>query len=450
MRRILAAIALITLCFSSNSRADDWPQWLGPKRDGVWREHGIVKKLPKDGPPVLWRHPIAEGYAGPSVANGKVYVIDWTRDLSTKRPASAFALAKLPGKERLLCLDETTGKELWSHSHDCPYRVSYAAGPRCTPLVHQGKVYTLGTMGNLFCLDAISGQVIWSKDFVKDYNAKVPLWGFASHPLIDGDRLICVVGGRKKNSMVVAFDKDTGKEIWSSLDTLDDAHGPGYSSPVIAEVGTSRQVIIWYPEAVSGLDPKTGKELWSQAFQLKSGMAIATPRVYEDRVFLTAFYNGPMMLQLSQNKPGARVLWKARDGVTEHKTDGLHAVMCTPFLKDGYIYGICSYGQLRCLKISSGARIWEDLTATGGKEARWGNAFLVQHEDQVFLFNEHGELIIASISPDGYDEISRAKILEPTNPLANRPVVWSHPAFANKHVYARNDKEIVCVDLSEK
>jgi outer membrane protein assembly factor BamB len=449
MPRFQAIAILLFLCASA-SRADDWPQWLGPKRDGVWREKGIVKKLPKDGPPVLWRHPVAEGYAGPAVANGKVYVADWTRDPNSKRPRSAFDVAQQPGTERVLCLDEKTGKEIWSHSYDCPYRVSYAAGPRCTPMVNEGKVYTLGAMGNLFCLDADSGKVIWSKDFPKDYGSKAPLWGFAGHPLIDGERLICVVGGKRKNTMVAAFDKDSGKELWTSLDTLDATHGPGYCTPVIAEVGKTRQVIVWYPEAVSGLDPKTGKELWTQPFQLKAGMAIATPRVYDDRVFLTAFYNGPMMLQLSQDKPGARVLWKARDGVTERKTEGLHAVMCTPFLKDGFIYGICSYGQMRCLKITSGERIWEDLHATGGKEERWGNAFLVQHEDQVFIFNEHGELIIAVLSPDGYEEISRAKILEPTNPLVNRPVVWSHPAFANKHVYARNDKEVVCVDLSEK
>ncbi len=355
--------------------------------------------------------------------------------MNTKPPASAFNRTQQPGVERIHCLDEKTGKELWVHSYDCPYQVSYAAGPRCTPLVHQGKVYTLGTMGHLFCLEAETGKVIWSKNYQKDYGARVPLWGFAGHPLIDGDRLICTVGGNNK-SMVVAFNKDTGKEVWTSLDTLDDVHGPGYCSPVISEVGKTRQVIIWHPDGVTGLDPETGKEFWTQPFKLKSGMAIATPRVYQDRVFLTAFYNGPMMLQLSQSKPGARVLWKARDNVTERKTEGLHAVMCTPFLKDGYIYGICSYGQLRCLEINSGKRIWEDLKATGGKEVRWGNAFLVQHENRVFVFNEHGELIIAELSPDGYEEICRTKIIEPTNPLPQRVVVWSHPAFANKHVYA--------------
>jgi outer membrane protein assembly factor BamB len=445
---VLPALAAAVLVFST-ARADDWPQWLGPKRDGVWRETGIIKKMPKDGPTYLWRQAIGEGYAGPAVAHGKVYVTDWVRDTNTERPKDAFAAATLPGVERVQCLDAKTGKEIWIHKYDCPYRVSYAAGPRCAPLIHDGKVYTLGTMGHLFCLEADSGNVVWSKNFVRDYEAKVPLWGFAGHPLIDGEKLICIVGG-KKDSMVVAFNKDTGKQLWSALTTFDATHGPGYCSPVLAEVGKTRQVIVWYPEAVSGVDPETGKVNWTLPFQLKAGMAIATPRVYGDRVFLTAFYNGPMMLQLAQDNPSARVLWKAREGVSERNTDGLHAVMCTPFLKDGYIYGVCSYGQLRCLKIDSGERIWDDLKATGGKEERWGNAFLMQHEDRVFIFNEHGFLILANMTPDGYEEIGRMKILEPTNPLVNRPVVWMHPAFANKSIYARNDKEIVRIDLSEK
>src|SRR5262249_41828092 len=145
----------------------------------------------------------------------------------------------------------------------------------------------------------------------------------------------------------------------------------------------------------------------------------------------------------------------ARDGVNERKTDGLHSIISTPVLKDGHIYGVCSYGQLRCLRIDSGERIWEDLSATNPegkpkKEERWGNAFLIPHEDRFFIFNEHGELILANLSPDGYEELGRVKVLEPTNQLVNRPVVWMHPAFANKCLYARNDKEIVCVSLAEK
>jgi outer membrane protein assembly factor BamB len=429
-------------------RADDWPQWGGPKRDGVWRETGIIRRIPKEGLPVVWRQKVAEGYAGPAVANGKVYVTDWVRDPQARRPGSAFNNSvQLPGQERVLCLDEQSGKVLWTHSYNCPYKVSYSAGPRCTPLADGNRVYTLGAMGHLFCLDAATGKPVWSKEFAKDFGARVPLWGFAGHPLLERGKLICTVGGEGE-CLVVAFDAASGNEVWRALPTLDAVHGPGYAPPVIAEVGKTRQVIIWHPNGVSSLDPESGKVHWTQEFVLKAGMSIATPRVVGDRLFVTSFYSGPMMLQLSSEAPAARVLWRAREGVTEHKTDGLHAVMCTPAIKDGYIYGVCSYGQLRCLRVSSGERVWEDLKAAAGKQERWGNAFIIPNGDREFLFNERGELILADLNPDGYEEIGRTRILEPTNPLVNRPVVWMHPAFANKRMYARNDKEIVCVSLA--
>jgi outer membrane protein assembly factor BamB len=434
--------------FVSRSKADDWPQWLGPQRDGVWRESGIVDKIPKEGLATLWRTPVGEGYAGPAVADGRVFVTDWVREKSTAAPKNAFDRARTPGKERVHCLDEKAGKVLWTHEYDCPYSVSYAAGPRCTPLVAGGKVYTLGAMGDLLCLDATAGTVLWSKNFVNDYKAKVPVWGFAGHPLLDGERLICLVGGAD-NSLVVAFHKDTGKELWRALATLDDTHGPGYAPPTIVQVGGTRQLIIWSTKAIESLDPETGKSYWSQPFELRSGLAISTPRQDGDRLFVTAFYNGPMMLQLAQGKPAARVLWKGRSN-SERNTDGLHSIMSTPFLKDGHIYGVCSYGQLRCLRIATGERLWETFEATGGKEERWANAFIVSHDDHYFLFNEKGELILANLTPDGYSELGRARIVEPTNRLTNRPVVWMHPAFANKHVYARNDREIVCVSLEAK
>ena len=434
------------------ARADDWPQWLGPQRDGVWRETGILKKFPKDALPVVWKTQVgqvAEGYAGPAVADGRVFVTDWVRDKNVKPPASAFARGRMAGTERVHCLNEKTGEVVWTHPYDCPYGVSYAAGPRCTPLVSGKYVYTLGTMGDLLCLDVDKGKVIWSKNFVKDYKAKVPVWGYAGHPLLDGDRLICMAGGNDGDSMVVAFHKDTGKELWRALQTTDATHGPGYAPPTMISVGKTQQLIIWHPEAISSLDPTTGKVYWQEPFPLKAGLSVPTPRQLGDRLFVTAFYNGPMMLQLAQGTPAARVLWRGRSE-SEKKTDGLHSIMSTPFLKGDYIYGVCSYGQLRCLRVSSGERVWESFKATGGKEERWANAFIVAHEDRYFLFNERGELILANLSPDGYEELGRTKILEPTNGLPGRNVVWMHPAFANKRVYARNDKEIVCVSLEAK
>jgi outer membrane protein assembly factor BamB len=433
-------------------KADDWPQWLGPQRDSVWRETGIVSRFPKSGLRVVWRAALAEGYAGPAVANDRVYVTDWVRDPEAKPPASPFdTSALLGGRERVHCLDARNGKPLWSHEYECAYKVSYAAGPRCTPTIANGRVYTLGTMGDLFCLNADDGKPLWHRKFPKDFGAKVPVWGFSSHPLVDGELLICLVGGAN-GSLVVAFEAATGKERWRSLTTTDDAHGCGYAPPVIAEVGKTRQLIIWHPEGISSLDPQTGKEFWTVPFKLRSGLSIPTPRVHGDRLFVTAFYNGPMMLQLAQDQPAARILWRAKENVNERRTEGLHSIMSSPFIRDGHIYGVCSYGQLRCLRLDTGERVWESHRATSRldrpKEERWGNAFIVSHDDRFFLFNEHGELILARLTPDGYEELDRLLIVQPTNPLVNRPVVWSHPAFARKCIFARNDREIVCVSLA--
>lgn len=432
--------------------ADDWSQWLGNQRDGVWREEGILEKFPPGGPKVVWRKPVGGGYSGPAVVNGKVYVMDRVLAEGEKNPANPFATNPVKGSERVICFDAKDGKVLWEHQYPCEYRISYQAGPRCTPTVQEGKVYALGAMGDLFCLDAEKGTVIWSKNFPADYKAKPAIWGWASHPLVDGNKLICVVGG--KGSLVVAFDKNTGKELWRALSTIDQGR-QGYSPPMIFEVDGKRQLIIWDADQVSGLNPESGQVYWTQEFKLNAGMAISTPRLTNgNMLFLTAFYNGPMMLRLTGgDKPSAKIVWKGKSN-NENRTDGLHAVMCTPWIQDGWIYGVCSYGQLRCLKADTGERKWSTFRATTGspteegKAGRWANAFIVPHKDRYFIANEKGELIIAKLTPEGYQEIDRAKIVEPTQVAMNRDIVWVHPAFANRCMFMRNDKEIVCVSLA--
>jgi outer membrane protein assembly factor BamB len=409
----------------------------------VWRETGILERFPKDGPKVRWRKPIGTGYAGPAVAGGRVYVTDQVLNEGVKHPNSGFESRSLPGKERVLCLDEATGQVVWTHVYDCTYEgMGYPAGPRATPTVHDGRVYSLGAMGNLVCLDAATGQKVWSKDFRREYGAPVQTWGFAAHPLVDGDKLICVVGG---DAVAMAFDRHTGKELWRSIQSK----AQGYCPPMIYQVGGRRQLIIWEPAAVHGLDPETGKEFWSQPFAIQAGLTVPTPRVDGNRLFVTAFYNGPMMLELDAG-PSAKVLWKGKSNSVEpNRTDGLHSIMPTPVIKDGYIYGVCSYGELRCLEENTGKRIWMTRQPTsGGEPVRWANAFLVPQGDRYFLPNENGDLIIARLTPKGYEELDRTHILDPTNVMAGRKVVWSHPAFANKCAYARNDKEIVCVSLA--
>ncbi len=423
--------------------ADDWPQWLGSERDSIWRETGIVEKFSSTGPPVLWRARIGGGYAGPAVADGRVYVTDRQLAEGASNPADPFQRGVIRGTERVVCLDEKDGKVIWKHKYDCPYTMSYPAGPRTTPLVNDGKVYTLGAEGNLLCLEAHDGKVIWTHDFKKEFDARTPMWGFAGHPLLDGNKLICLAAG--EGSTVVAFDRQTGKELWRALS----AKEPGYSSPMLLEAGGKRQLIIWHPESANALDPETGRLYWSEPFKARSGMTIATPRKLGDQLFFTSFYNGSLMMRLDHSKAEAAALWRT-EKMSEKDTTQLNAVMCTPFLENGYIYGVCSYGQLRCLKADTGQRVWETYRATtSGDAVRWANAFIVKNGSRFFLFNEKGDLIIANLTPQGYEEISRAHLLEPTNTAAGRDVLWSHPAFANRHLYARNDKEIICVDLKK-
>ncbi len=424
--------------------ADDWPQWLGPKRDSVWRESGVVETFPTNGPPVRWRAKIGRGYAGPSVAQGRVYITDRQRAPADGDSGDASDRGAGRSFERVLCLRETDGAVLWKYEYECPYTISYPAGPRVAPTVSQGKVYTLGAEGNLICLDATGGRVIWSHEFKKEFGIKAPVWGFAGHPLVDGQRLICIAGGA--GSTAVAFDKDTGKEVWRALSAAE----PGYSSPVIYEAAGKRQLIVWHPEAANSLNPETGEVYWSVPFKSRTGMSLAMPRRLGDWLFFTTFYNGSLMLRLDSAKPGATTAWRTVK-VSEKDTTHLNAVMCTPFLEGGYIYGVCSYGQLRCLNMETGERVWETFAATTADgPVRWANAFIVKNGDRFFLFNEAGDLIIAKLSPGGYEEISRAHLLEPTNKDCGRLVVWSHPAFANRHVYVRNDREIICVDLARK
>ncbi len=409
---------------------DDWPQWGGPQRDLVWRETGIVKTLPPGLLPRMWSAPLGEGYAGPAVADGRVYITDLV-DRDNRK-----------GTERVLCLDAATGKTLWSHAYPVEYGISYPAGPRATPVVDGDRVYTIGAVGHLFCFDAKEGKVLWKKDFVADCGTSLPVWGMAASPLVEGDQLVTLVGG-KDGGLVISFDKKSGRELWRSLEDS----GVGYCPPVIFTFGGLRQAIVWHPKAVSSIDPRDGKLLWEVPFPIKSGLCIPTPRQIGNRLFLTAFYNGPMMLEVGADGRSATVVWKGTSD-SEVKTDGLHAIMCTPVVTDTHIYGVCSYGQLRCLDAKTGQRVWETRQATG--EGRWWNAFLIPHEDRTFLHNEQGDLIIARLSAQGYEELSRAKLVEPTRKVNNRMTIWSHPAFAMKSVFARNDKEIVRVDLSAK
>ena len=441
----LAALSLTLIAATAN--ADDWPRWMGPERDGVWQEDGIVETFPAGGPKVVWRREIHRGYSGPAVAGGKVFVMDRKLADPSKVAENAFKRGRIPGNERLLCLDSTSGEILWEKSYDCEYTVSYAAGPRATPTVDGDRVYTLGAEGNLHCWNPGDGTALWNKDFKTEFGVETPVWGFAAPPLIDGDLLICLARG--DGTTAVAFDKKTGEEKWRALT----AKEPGYAPPTIIEHAGKRILIIWHPESANGLDPQTGEVLWTIPWQLRSGLSVPTPQPLGDgRLFFSSFYNGSMMLRLQDDHSRPEILWRTEKGSERpDRTTHLHGIMATAVIKDGHIYGPCSYGEFRCLKADTGERVWESLAPIAlEKPTRWGNVFITPHQDRYFLFTEKGDLVIAELSPEGYKEIDRAHVIEPDLiDLRQRDVVWSHPAYAGKCCYVRNDSEIVCLSLAK-
>jgi outer membrane protein assembly factor BamB len=433
----LSAFALILSLAVPTVWADDWPQWLGSQRDSIWREQGVLQKLPKDGPAVKWRAKVAWGYSGPAVQGGRVYVFDFDT-AGDPNTDSGNARTELEGKERLHCLDAASGKPLWKYEYNCTYKLSYPAGPRCTPTVSGGKVYALGAMGDLTCLDAVSGKKIWSRNLPSEYKATVPQWGYSGHPLVDGNHLITLAGG--EGSVVVALDKETGKEIWRALS----AKEIGYSPPTMIDAGGKRQLLIWHSEALNSLDPATGKLYWSEPLEPNFGMAIMAPRKLGNLVFTAGTSSQGMVVKLAADKPAAELLWRGKG------TNGVYPVNSAPFLENGHIYGVDGDGNLRCVKLEDGQRLWSTSVPVSGEKAnQLGTAFLVKHNDRFFIFNDLGQLVIAKMSPAGYEEISRAQIMEPTGKAFGRDVLWSHPAFANRCMFARNDRELVCVSLED-
>ena len=430
-------VATVAGTFFSNAstRADGWPQWMGPKRDNVWREEGIVDKFPAEGPKVLWRAPVAGGYAGVAVAEGKVFVTDFVP--GGELPGDNFERKTAAGTERVLCLDETTGKELWKYEIPVTYTISYPAGPRCTPTVDGDRVYTLGAEGNLLCLSVTDGRVIWAKDLKKDYETKAALWGWAGHPLVDGNRLFVIAGTAKAH--VVALDTLTGKELWRA----GTAPEQGYSPPTIIEAGGVRQLVLMKPDGMYAVAPDTGAILWETPYNADNGSIIMAPVKVGEHVYVGGFQEKNLCVKLAADKPGVEVVWRNK---AKH---GISAVNVQPFVEGTMIYGFHEKGDLRGVEIPSGEVKWSSPGPFGDRAPPSATAFITRHENRFFLFAETGDLVIAKLSPAGYEEIDRAHLLDTTQSAFGRGVVWCPPAYADRSVFIRNDKELIRVSLAK-
>lgn len=425
-----------TLCYVG--LADDWPQWMGPNRDGVYRESGVIDSIPAEGLKILWRQPIASGYSGPAVAGGKVFVTDYViaSGTPTDNPGGRDALT---GKERVHCFDASSGKELWKVEYDRPYTLSFPNGPRATPTVDGDHVYVLGAEGDLLCLATEDGSTVWRKQLAETYQTEAPIWGYAAHVLVHGNLLYTLAGG--EGSAVVALDKLTGQEKWKALTTQD----IGYCPPTIYELGGKEQLIIWHSESLNALDPQTGAVSWTYPLAPRYGMSIAAPRLSGNRLFACGIGETSAMIELDDDGKPAETLWTGKPKI------GVYSGNATALFGDKAIYGSdCGSGMYIAVNPEDGSRYWEtfQLTTGGDRRAGHGTAFTVQHEDRYMIFAETGDLILADLSPDGFKELGRMRVLEPTSNYGERPIVWSHPAFANKCLFARNNKEIVCVSLA--
>lgn len=431
VRTAILAMLVTGMAQFDGAIADDWPQWRGVARDGKWNETGLIDTLPEGQLPLQWSVEIGPGYTGPTVAEGRVYVMD---KLSEGRDAV----------ERILCFDSATGKSLWTHQyHPEDYKVGYPAGPRAGVTIHAGRAYAVGAVGHFHCLDAKSGAVVWARDLQTDYDIRMPMWGIAASPFIYRNLVIQQVSGAK-GACMVAFQQEDGKEVWRALDDR-----AGYSSPILIRQAGQDVLACWTGDSLSGIDPMTGKVFWSHPFPPKNmPIGVGDPVLDGEKLFVSSFYDGSLMVRVPKDKLTSEVLWKAV-GQDEQHTRSLHAMIGTSLMRDGCVFGTDSYGELRCLNADNGERIWEDLTAV--PRARWATIHMVEQADRVWMFNERGELLIAKLSIKGLEILDRCKLIEPTTvQLPQRGgVCWSHPAYAEKSIFARNDKRLVRASLAK-
>ena len=373
-------VALLILLLAQDGQ--DWPQWRGARRDGVWRETGITEKLPAERIPLRWTVPLGGGYTGPTVAAGKVYVMDRPPDREV---------------ERILCLDWTSGATLWEITYGCVYEgFAYTAGPRASVTVHEGKAYALGAAGDLHCADAATGKVLWKRDLRKEYRIRMPNWGISAHPIIEGELLITQIGGEGE-ACVIALDRKTGVERWKAFP--DQA---SYSPPIAFDHAGRRVVAMALGFRLVAFAPTDGTLLWSHE-QPKSSwpISIPAPVVQGDLMFFSSAHSGSVLFRLAPDRAAVNVIW-ASSGRGRNQ-DTLTPVIPDPLVMNDLVFGVQTNGELRCLDLMTGKQRWESTEAM--PKAWHATMHLVRSGetgDRAWIFNEQGELILARLTAEGY------------------------------------------------
>ena len=402
---MLTRIALLTI-FAACALATDWPQFLGPTRNGVYPGADLAAKWGAAGPAVAWKKDVGQGFAGPVVAEGKLILFHRVGD-----------------QEIVEALDALTGKHIWTHSYPTQYRDDFGfdEGPRSAPTVSGGRVYTFGAEGVLSCIDLAKGKKIWSVETGSKFKVRKGFFGAAGAPLVEGDRVIMNIGGEKAG--LVAFDAATGKTLWASTN-----QEASYSSPVAATIHGARHVLFLTRAGFVDIDPANGNVRYEFPWRarMQASVNAAAPMVIDDMVFVSASYGtGAVLAQIGTD--GIKKVWASDDSLTNH--------YATSVYKDGFLYGYHGRQEegpsLRCIELKTGKVRWDVDQFRAGSITLAG--------DKLLIVREGGELVLAAATPAAYQPISTAKILPPT--------IRSYPAIANGYMYVRNEKTLVCLNL---
>lgn len=400
--RLMAVLAVASVTVV----AQDWPQILGPGRNGIYTGPPIVASLPGTGPPLLWKRDIGAGFAGPAVVAGKLVLFH-----------------RVNNRETVEAMDAATGKTAWTFDYATSYRDDFGfdEGPRAIPVISGGRVFTHGADGWLHGLDFATGKKLWAVDTRRVFDAPKGYFGVATSPLVDGERVMVNVGG--KTGGVVAFDVATGKTVWTS--TSDEA---SYSAPVIAEIAGQHTAVFFTRTGLVALDPSNGNVRYQYRWRARMAASVnaAAPVVVKDQIFLSASYGtGAVLLQVANN--AVTPLWSGDESMSNHYS--------TSVFKDGYLYGFegrQEFGQrLRCIELATGKVMWDVEGFGAGSLLIAGEALVIMRES--------GELALAPASPKAFRFASRAQLLP--------GVVRAFPALAGGRYFVRNDRQLSAFDL---
>ncbi|HKG62119.1 MAG TPA: PQQ-binding-like beta-propeller repeat protein [Pyrinomonadaceae bacterium] len=382
-----------------------WTNFRGPKRDGKYEEARVSTSWPANGLPVLWKQPVGIGHASFVVADGKAYTIEQRRS-----------------QEVVAAYDINNGRELWAQKWNAQFSDSTGDGPRATPTWDQGRIYALGATGELRCLDADSGAVIWGKNILSDNAAKNLPWAMAASPLIVDDKVVVLPGGANGKS-VVAYNKNTGATVWKVLDDPQ-----AYVSPMLVELAGRRQIIVVSSYRVVGLAPENGALLWSYQWDTDMGINVSQPIVVDrNRFFISSGYGkGAALVEVkgSSNSFTASTIWENKNMKNKFNSSVLH---------NGYIYGLDEQ-ILVCLDVNTGERKWKD--------GRYGFGQVILAGDHLIVTSDQGDVALVKASPDKYTEVARF--------TAVAGQTWNYPAIASGKLLVRNSSEMAVFDISGK